>query len=300
MLVRSRDALLAAGACLLALGLGWVVTFHVGLGRWLDSAALQGFTDLRRPAIDPAAQALADLGNAVPMALFALALVAWALARGRPRVAAAVPAILLGAEATTQVLKPLLADPRVCSCLGDDRVAAASFPSGHATGVMALALCAVLVAPARRRPVVAAGAAAVVVAVAYSLMTLAWHYPSDVLGGFLVAGTWTLGGVAALRAADARWPARTGREAAVRLGQALAPTALTGLLGAGAVAALVVLRPARAVDFAQTHTTFVVAAAAVAGMAAALVAGLALALASGSARGPTAARRRPGWPRGRG
>src|SRR5437588_678287 len=170
MLARSRDALLAAGACLLALGLGWVVTFHLGLGRWLDSAALQGFTDLRRPAIDPAAQALADIGNAVPMALLGLALVAWALARGRPRVAAAVPA---------------------------------------------------------------------------------------------------------LRAAGARWPARTGREAAVRLGQALAPTALIGLLGAGAVAALVVLRPAQAVAFAQAHTTFIAAAAGVAGLAAALVAGLA-------------------------
>jgi membrane-associated phospholipid phosphatase len=143
---------------------------------------------------------------------------------------------------------------------------------------MALALCAVLVAPPRRRPVMAAGAAAVVVAVAYSLMTLAWHYPSDVLGGFLVAGTWTLAAGAVLRAAGARWPARTGREAAVRLGHALAPTAVTGLLGAGAVAALVVLRPAQAVAFAQSHTTFVAAAAAVAGLAAALVAGLALAL----------------------
>jgi hypothetical protein len=88
MLARSRDALLGAGVCLLALGLGWVVTFHLGLGRWLDAAALQGFTDLRRPAIDPAAQALADLGNAVPMALLGLALAPgrWpAGARGSPR-----------------------------------------------------------------------------------------------------------------------------------------------------------------------------------------------------------------------
>src|SRR4051794_37567560 len=278
MLARSRDALLGAGVCLLALGLGWVVTFHLGLGRWLDSAALQGFTDLRRPAIDPAAQALADLGNAVPMALFGLALVAWALARGRPRVAVAVPAILVGAEATTQVLKPLLADPRVCSCLGDDRVAAASFPSGHATGAMALALCAVLVAPPRRRPVVAAVGAALAVATSYSLMTMGWHYPSDVLAGFLVATTWALLAVAALRAADARWLARSGREAAVRLGQALAPTAVAGALAGLAVVAVVALRPAQALAYAHAHTSFVLGAATVAAAGGALAAGLALAL----------------------
>ena len=63
----------------------------------------------------------------------------------------------------------------------------ASWPSGHATAAMSFALCAVLAAPARLRPLVAAVGAAFAVAVCYSFLALAWHYPSDVLGGFLVA-----------------------------------------------------------------------------------------------------------------
>jgi len=39
-------------------------------------------------------------------------------------------------------------------------------------------------------------------------LILAWHMPSDVLGGYLVAALWTALAVAALRAADRRWPAR--------------------------------------------------------------------------------------------
>jgi membrane-associated phospholipid phosphatase len=278
MLSRSRDALRLVGAGAAALAVGWLVTFHLGFARWLDAAVLQGFVALRRPAIDPFVQALADVGDAVPMVLVGLALVAWAWARGRPRVALAVPAVLLGAELTTQVLKPLLADPRVCQCFADGRVEAASWPSGHATGAMALALCAVLVAPPRRRPLVAAVGAALAVATSYSLMTMGWHYPSDVLAGFLVATTWALLAVAALRAADARWPARSGREAAVRLGQALAPTAVAGALAGLAVVAVVALRPAQALAYAHAHTSFVLGAATVAAAGGALAAGLALAL----------------------
>jgi hypothetical protein len=144
--------------------------------------------------------------------------------------------------------------------------------------VLARALCAGLVPPARRRPLVAALAAAVAVSVSYSLLTLGWHYPSDVLGGFLVAATWMLAAVAALRAADARWPARAGREAAVRLGQALAPTVLVAALGTVAVGAAIALRPAQALAFVDAHTTFVAGAAAIAAIGSALVAGLSVAL----------------------
>lgn len=278
VLLRPRDALRLAAGCAAALALGWLATFQLGAARWLDVAVLQGFVALRRPAIDPFVQALADVGDAIPMVLLGLALTAWAWARGRPRLALAVPAVLLGAELTTQALKPVLADPRVCQCFADGRVAAASWPSGHATGAMAVALCAVLVAPAQRRPLMAALGAGLAVATSYSLMTMGWHYPSDVLAGFLVASGWALVAVAALRAADARWPARSGREAAVRLGQALAPTALAGALAGLGVVALVALRPAQAVAYAQAHTSFVLGAAIVAAAAGALATGLALAL----------------------
>jgi membrane-associated phospholipid phosphatase len=278
MLSRPRDAVLAAGGCAFTLAAGWALALHVGRGRWLDASVLGGFVGLRRPAVDPAAQALASLGDAIPVTLLGVALVAWALVQDRPRSALAVPVVVAGAGLTAQVLKPLLADPRVCHCLADGRVADASFPSGHATAVMALALSGVLVAPARWRPLAAAVGAALTVATSYALMTMGWHYPSDVLGGFLVAATWALLAVAALRAADARWPARSGRVAAVRLGQALAPTALIAGLAGVAVLGVVALRPAQVAGYLQAHTTFAVGAAALAAAAAALAAGLALAL----------------------
>src|SRR5205085_11232822 len=105
-----------------------------------------------------------------------------------------------------ELLKPLLAHPRAASLLGGRApVGAASWPSGHATAAMSLALTYVLAAPGRLRPVVAALGAAFAVAVSYSFLTLGWHYPSDVFGGFLVATVWTLSGIALLFALRARF-----------------------------------------------------------------------------------------------
>jgi membrane-associated phospholipid phosphatase len=270
--------LLAAAGCGLALAIAWALSFGSGAVRWLDAAALQGFVGLRRPLTEPFADSIAALGDPLPFALLGAALVALALARGRPRVALAVPVVLAGSAVTTQVLKPLLADPRVCQCFADARVDAASWPSGHATAAMALALCAVLVTPPRWRPTAAVLGAGLAVGVAYALLTLGWHYPSDVLGGYLVAALWTSLALAGLAAADARWPARTGREAAARWGAALAPAAAGSLVAWLALAAVVAARPDGAVRYAAAHTTFVAVAAAIALAGAALAGAFAAAL----------------------
>jgi len=69
---------------------------------------------------------------------------------------------------------------------------------------LALALCAVLVAPPRLRPAAGALGAVFSVAVGCSLLIRAWHMPSDVLGGYAMAALWMALAVAALRATDAR------------------------------------------------------------------------------------------------
>lgn len=100
--------------------------------------------------------------------------------------------ILVGANLTTQVLKPLLAHPRAWSLVGGPHpLPPTSWPSGHTTAATSLALCCVLVAPSRLRPFVAVGGAAFVVAVAYSLLVSNTHCPSDIVAGFIVAGIWT-------------------------------------------------------------------------------------------------------------
>ena len=71
---------------------------------------------------------------------------------------------------------------------------------------MSLALCAVIAAPARVRPLVGATMAAFAVAVCYSILELGSHYPSDVLGGLLVATMWTLLGMATFWTLEASPP----------------------------------------------------------------------------------------------
>lgn len=110
------------------------------------------------------------------------------------------------APLTAETLKPLLAHTHALP--GGYWVTAASWPSGHATAATALAMCAVLVAPRRLRPTVAALGALFAAAVGFSLLVLAWHLPSDVLGGYLVGALWTALAVAGLRAAKARSDSR--------------------------------------------------------------------------------------------
>jgi hypothetical protein len=138
---------------------------------------------------------------------------------------------------------------------------------------MALALAAILVAPQAWRPIVAIGGAIFALAVSESVMLLAWHFPSDVAGGYLVATSSALTTLAALRAAEQRWPERTGREAAMRaikLFDLRRATLVVGAFVLAAVAGLAIVAGERALHFADHHTTAVVAAIAVAAMAAAL------------------------------
>lgn len=275
---RAAPALIAASGTAIALVGVWAVAFGSAAVRRLDVSGLVGFVGLERPASEPVAARLAHLADPLELGLFGAALVLVALARGRPRAALAVPAILFSANATTQVLKPLLAHPRVCDCLGDDRVAAASWPSGHATAAMSLALCAVVVAPPRLRPTAAVTGAAFAIAVSFGLLVLGWHYPSDVLAGYGVAALYTLLAVAALRAAAARWPERTGREAAARWVALAAPLVAAAGFAAALAAAVVLVRPHDVAGYAASHTTFIFVASGLVAAATAVAGTFAVAL----------------------
>jgi membrane-associated phospholipid phosphatase len=277
-----RAALLSAcgaSAALVLLLLTWLLAFHVGFLRRADARILGGFVNLNRPRVDSVATFIADLCNPRPYVYFAGAVMLVALGRRRPGVALVIGMILLGANVTTQLLKPLLAEPRPI-IPGGEQIGAASWPSGHATAAMSLALCATLAVPARLRPAVAALGGLFAVAVTYSFLTLGWHYPSDVFGGFLVATVWTLLGVALLFATGARSSPRVRHEPAERvsLRDALRAPGLA-LLGALSLAGLLALaRPHQVVAYAQAHTTFVVGAAAIGALGLSLATGVMLTL----------------------
>jgi membrane-associated phospholipid phosphatase len=263
------------------LALTWLVAFHVGFAERADQSIFRGFAGLQRPRVNTIANFIANLCDPKPFVCFAALIVVVALVRGRPRVGLAAAVILVGSSVSTQLLKPLLAAPRPHWLLsGIPQISSSSWPSGHATAAMSLALCAVLVAPARWRPVVAALGAAFAIAVSYSFLTLGWHYPSDVLGGFLVAAIWSSLVVAGMFALDARRRRETGVAAAQRLSlrQTLGPPA-AALAGLGALAGLVALaRPHEVVAYARGHEAFMVGAASIAVLGLALATGVTLTL----------------------
>jgi len=193
-----------AGMCALALALVWVIAELVPAVQVKDAVALHDFTLLSRPHVDGPAEFLLHLLDPLQFVLWGIALMALAIARGRPRVALAVAAIMGLAPLSAEELKPLLAHPHVQ--IGAVHIGAASWPSGHATAALSLVFAATLVVPARMRMIVAGIGAAFALGVGCSLLILAWHMPSDVLGGYLLATFWAALSLSALRAADRRWP----------------------------------------------------------------------------------------------
>jgi membrane-associated phospholipid phosphatase len=271
---RVAHPLFAAGACLTGLVVTGVLAYLVPLARVRDTATLQGFVALNRTRIEPLFAAIIHWADPVPYALIGLALAAVALGRGRPRVAAAIPLVLVVTGATTQILKPLLAHPRFADWLGSGQIAAASWPSGHATAAMTLALCAVVAVPERMRPAAAVVGGAFATVVAYAILVLAWHFPSDVLGGFFVAGFWMALAVAGLSWLERRRPSAARREAPAR---PLDPRVVAGAVAGTAVALAVIAatHPAAIADYVLQRPTFAAGAAVIAGLAAVLAAGLA-------------------------
>ncbi len=287
---RAVSCLAGAAVGVVLLLLIWIGVFHVAIVQRADQAILTGFAGLaEHSTLRAAASFIAHLCDPSPYVYFAGAVVVLALVRRRFWVATAIAAIILGANETTQLLKPLLAEPRAAWLLGGVApVGPSSWPSGHATAAMSLALCLVIAVPARARPAVAALGAMFAVAVSYSFLALEWHYPSDVLGGFLVAAIWTLVGAAAVFALDARGvtgapSSGAERSARIPIQRALAPPA-AALLGAVALAALLLLaRPHQVVAYVRLHHAFVLGAAAIGALGLILATGLMLALRPGRA-----------------
>jgi membrane-associated phospholipid phosphatase len=136
-----------------------------------------------------AASVIVQLGDPVPQAAILLTACLLSLALGRPRQAAAAVVLVVGANLTTQLLKIALSQPRPQPLLGYYQIGPSAFPSGHVTAMMAMTLALVLLAP-RWWPAIAALGALLTVAVAWSVIVLHHHFPSDALAGVLVALAW--------------------------------------------------------------------------------------------------------------
>ncbi len=280
MPTRAKTAFWGAAIGVALMCVTWFAAFHIGFAERADRSILQGFAGLQRPRLDSVATLIDSLCNPSSYVFLVAAVIIIALVRGRPRVAVMCLLVMAGSTATAELLKQLVASPRSFT-YPFPLVMPPSWPSGHATAAMSLALCAVIVAPPRRRPLVGAVMAAFAVAVCYSFLELGWHYPSDVLGGFLLAATWTLLGLAALwwlaEARPARRPAPDRSGAELSVPALLAPVGLVVVLGLLLIAAVLAARP-DSLGYLSAHAAFTAGAAVIATLGLAIATGMTIAL----------------------
>jgi undecaprenyl-diphosphatase len=190
--VRAPTRLQLAAALALAfvcLAVGIATAGDVPGERALLAALRSGVDD----QLDGAASVVDRLTDTVVLVVVAGVLVVALLSTGRRRAAVLLALSFGGAVALNPLVKELVDRPRPDVRAVLPEVSALSFPSGHATATMALALGVVLAVTGTRWVVVAvlAGVTLVVVTAAAQLL-LAFHHPSDLLGGWLWGAAWTL------------------------------------------------------------------------------------------------------------
>jgi membrane-associated phospholipid phosphatase len=157
-------------------------------GQRLDTAALRGRHLLSTRNIQ-AAQRLHTTIDIASIALFGGAILLVALVRGRRRLAVGVAFLIVGSLATSELLKRILGRPRLA--VADSLKHAPTFPSGHTTIAMALAVGAIFVAPRRFRGSVAALGVVFAGAIGCSMVITASHRPSDTIGALLIVTAWS-------------------------------------------------------------------------------------------------------------
>jgi membrane-associated phospholipid phosphatase len=154
--------------------LGFVVSIRTG-PNWMDAVGFRLF-----PA-DVASKWAPDVTNlgSVPVLVIGVTVLG-VVALVRRDWVRALSCVIgpVGAVLTVQlVAKPLVARHFEGSL---------TYPSGTVAAVAALAMGGFLLAPGRAKPVVAVVAGGAVAAICAAVITLRWHYPTDVLGGICV------------------------------------------------------------------------------------------------------------------
>jgi membrane-associated phospholipid phosphatase len=185
-------------ACLTGLLLLTGMAYGSGSLLRLDAETLNRLSASRGSLAAAIAAPIMHSADLLP--LLALLAVACGLALhfGRRRDALAALILVAGANLTTQILKAALAHPRYEPILGYRQIGSASFPSGHATAALSIVLAFVLAVPSSWRPLAALAGAVFALAVGCSVLVLNRHFPSDVLGSWLVVGAWLFAVLAGL------------------------------------------------------------------------------------------------------
>ncbi len=280
-----RNALLISSVAFAGLVLTGVLAFLSPLGHGFDVLTHRGFTAFDRPGLTPALTAVELVGTQLVYGLLGALLVAVSLRQRRQRLAGVLVMILVGSEATTELLKPMLAGLRPSGwAAAHSALGQASWPSGHTTAAMSLCMCTVVVSPARYRQWTAAAGAALTLVVAYGMLVPAGHLSTDVIAALFVSSLWTALGLAVL------WrdqqPAVKSASPRSFIGSLARSFFVYGAIAVLAAIVLAIARPQALLNDASAEAEFLAGALLIALLAQTLATGLAALL--GTSRGARA------------
>jgi undecaprenyl-diphosphatase len=161
-----------------------------------DLALVRDLAGQRSGLLTALAHGISWLGRSGVLVLCAALIAVGAIRRGKPVYGAVMIVGVVGALILQTVDKVVIGRPRP-PVPHLEHVTGTSFPSGHATNASAFFVLVALgiVLASRSRPVklLAAFTAIVVIGgVAWSRVYLGVHYPTDVVAGILLGGSWSL------------------------------------------------------------------------------------------------------------
>lgn len=200
-----RHAIAGCLICFAGLALVLVLAFWVGPLERLDRSVLDALSAPTGTFANEAAFAVIKLADPLAFVVGATVTALIALLRGRIWDAAFAVALVAGAGLLDLALQALISHPRyrpvpISGAYPFD----SSYPSGHSAGALAISLAFLMVvSPSWRRPVVVAGAL-YTLAVSIALPIDNYHFPSDILGGWLLAAGWWFTLLAAFSRLEAR------------------------------------------------------------------------------------------------
>lgn len=188
-----RGFLLPIAAFLALILLGGLVTTYPAISAW-DAAFLLRLHDYATPTLDRAVAVATHLGTHLGVLPATVVLIVLALGRQRWSTAAYLALVMAGSAILNLNAKLLWHRPRPSLWEGIPFHGDFSFPSGHATYSMTFVVALVLLNwHIPKRPWLIGLGGAFVLAIGFSRLYLGVHFPSDIVGGWLLAVAWAIG-----------------------------------------------------------------------------------------------------------
>jgi len=154
-------------------------------GQYADTTGMRG-GDVHHPRVVDVLSRTLNGTTLVTLVLVCVAAVVVGMLRHRLDLAIGATVLVLGSNASCQLLKTRLPRPDL-----DNFPAPNSFPSGHTAAAASVAFALILVLPAAVRGIVALAGAAYVTVIAVATVWAEWHRPSDTVAAVLLVLAWS-------------------------------------------------------------------------------------------------------------